>query len=78
MLTLIEQLQKTPIGLSAEALSEATGKPLPLVTAMLEHLERSGRIEREATATQCAVSRGCRHCPDNKGCMAPRYRLAHT
>lgn len=75
MLTLIDQLQAQPSGLTAEALSKALSRPLPLVTAMLEHLERSGHIERFAEDSGCATSRSCRHCPDNKGCTVFLYRL---
>ncbi|WP_414500690.1 MULTISPECIES: FeoC-like transcriptional regulator [unclassified Zymobacter] len=75
MLALIEQLRNAPSGISAEALGKATGRPLPLVTAMLEHLERSGRIERAAVDSTCTVSKHCRHCPDSKGCMVPLFRL---
>lgn len=75
MLALIDQLRKQPDGITVEALSHALQRPLPLVTAMLEHLQRSGRIERFAADTGCATSRGCRHCPDNKGCTVFLYRL---
>lgn len=75
MLTLIQQLQKTPAGTTAEALSNAIDRQLPLVKAMLEHLERSGRVERIAANSNCAISKSCRHCPDSKGCATFLYRL---
>lgn len=75
MLPLIERLNASPHGVTAQALSEAIKRPLPLVSAMLEHLVRSGRVECLDTATDCRVSKSCRQCPDSKGCLAPRYRL---
>lgn len=75
MLTLIALLEKAPEGLTAEALSQATKRPLSIITAMLEHLEHSGRIEKREPDARCAVSRSCRHCPDNKGCLTARYYL---
>ena len=75
MLALIQQLQQSPSGMSAQALSAAIDRPLSLVTAMLEHLERSGRIERIAMESHCAISKGCRQCPERKGCTTYLYRL---
>lgn len=75
MLTLMDQLKKSPLGLTAAILSQRLDKPLPLIIAMLEHLERSGRIERMVIDNHCATGGGCRHCPDNNSCTAPRYCL---
>ena len=74
MLALIQQLQQSLSGMSAYALSAAIDQPLPLVTAMLEHLERSGRVERMAIESICSVSKGCQQCPERKGCTTYLYR----
>lgn len=55
-------------------LSQTLNAPERMVRAVVEHLERTGRVKQVSEASGCLVGGQCKYCPESKGCTpSERY-----
>lgn len=67
---LLDIIQKTE-RISQAQLADQTRMPLPMLQAMLDQLERMGKIEH----ANALCSNLCKSCPESAGCHQQLYRV---